>query len=350
MSENSWLRILIFLFTIPKLPIQNRKWLRLSIIAVMLLVLGAVAEAQQPIKIPRIGYLSSNSVAAMSIRTEGFRQGLRELGYEEGKNIVIEWRYAEGKLDRVPALAAELVRLKVDVIVSAGGNATASVTKEATNTIPIVVTNVADPVGSGFAASLARPGANITGLAAISFDLASKRLELAAEAFPKVSRVAILLDPQDASKIVELKEAQAAAKTLGLKLQAIEVRSPSDFERAFKTVTRDRAGVLIVFGSAVTNTGRNAIAEMATKNRLPTMWAESGVMDAGGLMSYGPNYADLFRRAAIYVDKILKGAKPADLPVEQPTKFEFVINLKTAKQIGLTIPPNVLVRADKVIR
>ena len=350
MSENSWLRILIFLFTSPKLPIQNRKGLGLSLIALMLLMLGAVAEAQQPGKIFRIGYLSSNSLAAMSTRTEGFRQGLRELGYEEGKNIVIEWRYAEGKLDRVPGLAAELVRLKVDVIVSAGGNATASITKEATNTIPIVVTNVADPVGSGFAASLARPGANITGLAAITFDLAGKRLELVGEAFPKVSRVAVLLDPQDASKIVELKEAQAAAKTLGLKLHAIEVRSPSDFERAFKTVTRDRAGVLLVLGSAVTNTGRKAIAEMATKNRLPTMWAESGVMDAGGLMSYGPNYADLFRRAAIYVDKILKGAKPADLPVEQPKKFEFVINLKTANQIGVTIPPNVLARADKVIK
>ena len=350
MSENSWLRILWFLFTRPKLPIQNRKGLGLSLIALMLLMLGAMAEAQQPGKIFRIGYLSSNSLAAMSTRTEGFRQGLRELGYEEGKNIVIEWRYAEGKLDRVPGLAAELVRLKVDVIVSAGGNATASITKEATNTIPIVVTNVADPVGSGFAASLARPGANITGLAAITFDLAGKRLELVGEAFPKVSRVAVLLDPQDASKIVELKEAQAAAKTLGLKVQAIEVRSASDFERAFKTVTRDRAGVLLVLGSAVTNTGRKAIAEMATKNRLPTMWAESGVMDAGGLMSYGPNYADLFRRAAIYVDKILKGAKPADLPVEQPKKFEFVINLKTAHQIGVTIPPNVLARADRVIK
>jgi ABC-type uncharacterized transport system substrate-binding protein len=323
----------------------------LSILFVVVpLAAPVIAEAQKPTKIPRIGYLSSNSLAAMSTRTEGFRQGLRELGYVEGKNIVIEWRYAEGKLDRVPALAAELVRLKVDVIVSAGGNATASITKEATNTIPIVVTNVADPVGSGFAVSLARPGANITGLAAITFDLAGKRLELAGEAFPKVSRVAVLLDPQDASKIVELKEAQAAAKTLGLKLQTIEVRSPSDFEGAFKIATRDRAGVLLVLGSAVTNTGRNAIAEMARKNRLPTMWAESGVMDAGGLMSYGPNYADLFRRAAVYVDKILKGAKPADLPVEQPKKFELIINLKAAKQIGLTIPPNVLARADKVIK
>jgi ABC-type uncharacterized transport system substrate-binding protein len=308
------------------------------------------AQAQQTTKIPRVGYLSSNSIAAMSARTEAFRQGLRELGYAEGKNIVIEWRSSEGKLDRLPELAAGLVRLNVDVIVSAGGNATASVVKQATHTIPIVVTNVADPVGSGYAASLARPGANITGLTAISFDLAGKRLELVGEAFPKVSRVAVLLDPQDASKIVELKEAKAAAKALGLKLQAIEVRSPSDFEGAFKAASRDRAGVLLVFGSAVTNTSRKPIAEIAIKNRLPTMWAESGVMDAGGLMSYGPNYADLFRRAAWYVDKILKGAKPSDLPIEQPTKFELVINLKTAKQIGLTIPPNVLVRADRVIR
>jgi len=315
----------------------------------LLLALSFPADAQQPKKVPRIGYLSSNSLGAMSTRTEAFRQGLRELGYVEGKDIVIEWRSAEGKLDRLPALAAELVHLNVDMIVSAGGNATASATKQATHTIPIVVTNVNDPVGSGFIASLARPGANITGLAT-TFELAGKRLELVGDAFPKVTRVAVLLDPQDASKIVELKEAQAAAKGLGLKLQAIEVRSQSDFEGAFKAATRDRAGVLLVLQSAVTNTGRKPIAELATKNRLPTMWAESGLMDAGGLMSYGPNYADLFRRAATYVDKILKGAKPADLPVQQPTKFELVINLKTAKQIGLTIPPSILARADKVIR
>jgi ABC-type uncharacterized transport system substrate-binding protein len=319
-------------------------------LSTMLLALCLSAEGQQPKKVARIGYLSANSLAAMSARTEAFRQGLRELGYLEGKTIVVEWRSAEGKLERLPALAAELVHLNVDVIVSAGGNAAASATQQATRTIPIVVTNVADPVGSGFIASLAQPGANITGLAAITFDLVGKRLELVREAFPKVSRVAVLLDPQDDSKIVELKEAQAAAKALGLKLQTIEVRSPSDFEGGFRVVTRDRAGVLLVLGSAVTNTERRRIAELATKDRLPTMWAESGLMDAGGLMSYGPNYADLFRRAATYVDKILKGAKPADLPVEQPMKFEFVINLKTAKQIGLIIPPNVLARADKVIR
>jgi putative ABC transport system substrate-binding protein len=242
------------------------------------------------------------------------------------------------------------VRLKVDLIVSAGGNGVTSVAQRATHTIPIVMTNVLDPVGSGFIASLARPGGNITGLTGISSDLVGKRLELITETFPKLSRIAVFLDPQDTSKIVELKEAQAAASALGIKLQAIEVKSPRDFESAFKSATRDRAGVLLVLQSAVTNTGRKPIADLATKNRLPTMWGESGLMDAGGLMSYGPNYADLFRRAAIYVDKILKGAKPADLPVEQPTKFELVINLKSAKQIGLTIPTNVLARADKVIR
>jgi putative ABC transport system substrate-binding protein len=213
-----------------------------------------------------------------------------------------------------------------------------------------VVTNVADPVGSGYAVSLARPGMNITGLTAISFDLAGKRLELIGEAIPKVSRIAVLLDPQDDSKIVELKQARAAAKGLGLKLQSIEVQSPSDLEGTLKAAMRDRPEVLLVLGSAVTNAVRIRLAEFAIKNRLPTMWPERGLMDAGGLMSYGPNYAELFRRAATYVDKILKGAKPGDLPIEQPTTFELVINLKTAKQIGLTIPPNVLARADRVIR
>jgi len=338
------------LSTVEGSAIQNPKWLGLSIIAFVFVVAGTVAQAQQTTKIPRIGYLSSNSIAAISARTEAFRQGLRELGYVEGKDILIEYRSGDGKLDRLPALAAELVKLNVDVIVSAGGNATASATKQATHTIPIVTTNVADPVGSGFIASLARPGANITGLAALTFDLAGKRLELVQEAIPKVSLVAVLLDPQDASKIVELRETQAAAKVLGVRLQAIEVQKPNDFQSAFKTATTNRAGVLLVLQSAVTNTDRKPIAELATKNRLPTMWAESGLMDAGGLMSYGPNYADLFRRAATYVDKILKGMKPADIPVEQPMKFELVINLKTAKQIGLTIPPNVLARADRVIR
>jgi len=319
-------------------------------VCAMLFALCASAAAQQPKKIPRLGYVTSNSSAAISTRTEAFRQGLRELGYVDGKNIVIEWRSAEGKLDRLPMLAGELVRLNLDVIVSAGGNATASVIKEATHTIPIVVTNVADPVGSGYAVSLARPGMNITGLTAISFDLAGKRLELIGETIPKVSRIAVLLDPQDDSKIVELNQAQGAAKALGLRLHAIEVQSPSDLEGTLKAAMRDRPQILLVLGSAVTNTVRIPIAEFEIKNRLPTMWPERGLMDAGGLMSYGPNYADLFRRAATYVDKILKGAKPGDLPIEQPRQFELVVNLKTAKQIGLTIPPNVLARADRVIK
>jgi putative ABC transport system substrate-binding protein len=285
----------------------------------------------------------------MSTRTEAFQQELRELGYAEGKNIVIEYRYAEGRRDRLPALAAELVRLNVDIIVSAGGYGTVSPAKQATNTIPIVMTNVTDPVGTGFIATLARPGGNITGLAALTDDLAGKRVELIKETFSKISRMAVLLDPEDASKIVELKSIQALVKGLGLNLQAIEVRS-GDFESAFNTATRERAGALLVLQNAVTNTGRKPIADLATKHRLPTMWAESGLMDAGGLMSYGPSHADMFRRSATYVDKILKGAKPGDLPVEQPTKFELVINLKTANQIGLTIPPNVLARADRVIK
>ena len=257
----------------------------------------------------------------------------------EGKNIIIEYRYGDGQLDRVPALAAELARLKVDMIVIAGGNATVSGAKQAIESVPIIMANVQDPVGSGFVASLARPGGNITGLSALTAELAGKRLDLIRETFPRVSRVAALFDPQDDSKIAELKEAQAVAKAAGVKLQAIELRSSSSqFESAFKAAAKERAGVLLVLQNALTTTGRKPIADLAIKNRLPTVWADSGLMDAGGLMSYGPNVADMFRRTATYVDKIMKGAKPADLPVEQPTKFELVINLKTAKQIGLTIP------------
>ena len=312
--------------------------------------LCVTAHAQQPKKIPTIGYLSASSLAALANRTEAFRQGLSDLGYVEGKNIVIEYRYGDGKLDRVPALAAELGRLNVDMIVIAGGNATVERAKHAIASVPIIMANVQDAVGSGFVTSLARPGGNITGLSALTAELAGKRLDLIRETFPQVSRVGALFDPQDDSKIVELKEAQVIAKAAGVKLQAIEVRSSSDFERAFKAAVKERAEVLLVLQNALTTTGRKAIADLAIKNRLPTVWADSGLMDMGGLMSYGPNVADLFRRAATYVDKIIKGAKPADLPVEQPKKFEFIINLKTAKQIGLTIPPNVLARADRVIK
>jgi putative ABC transport system substrate-binding protein len=317
---------------------------------VVLLAVAVMGEAQQPKKVPRIGYLSGSAAAAMSSRTEAFQHGLRDLGYVEGKNIVVEYRYGDGKIDRVPALAAELARLNVDMIVVAGGNALLRATKQAIDSIPIVMANVQDPVGSGFIASLARPGGNITGLSSLTAELAGKRLDLIRETFRKGVRVGALYDPQDESKVVEMKEAQTVAKLAGLKLQAFEVRGLKDVESAFKAAVIERAEVLLVMQSAVTVTARKLIAELAIDNRLPTVWADSLLMDAGGLMSYGPNTADMFRRAAIYVDKILKGAKPADIPVEQPRKFELIINLKTAKQIGLTIPPNVLARADRIIK
>jgi putative ABC transport system substrate-binding protein len=319
-------------------------------LSALLFALCASAQAQQAKRLPRIGYLSASSGTAIASRTAAFRQGLSDLGYVEGKNIVIEYRYGDGKLARVSALAAELARLNVDMLVIAGGNATVDRAKQAIDSVPIIMANVQDPVGSGFVASLARPGGNITGLSALTSELAGKRLDLIRETFPQASRVAALFDPQDDSKIVEMKEAQTIAKATGLKLQAIEVRDSGDFEKAFKAAAKERAEVLLVLQNALTTTGRKPIADLAIKNRLPTVWADSGLMDAGGLMSYGPNVDDLFQRAATYVDKILKGAKPADLPVEQPKKFEFFINLKTAKQIGLTVPPNVLARADRVIK
>lgn len=322
-------------------------WFALS---ALLFALCASAQAQQAKRPPRIGYLSASSVSAIASRTAAFRQGLSELGYVEGKNIVIEYRYGDGKLDRVPALAAGLIRLNVDMIVIAGGNGAVRRVKQSIDSVPIIMANVLDPVGSGFVASLARPGGNITGLSALTSELVGKRLDLIRETFPQASRVAALFDPQDDSKIVEMKEAQTVAKAAGVKLQAIEVRRSGEFESAFKAAAKERAEVLLVLQNALTTTGRKPIADLAIKNRLPTFWADSGLMDAGGLMSYGPNVSDLFHRAATYVDKILKGAKPAELPVEQPIKFEFFINLKTAKQIGLTIPPNVLARADKVIK
>jgi putative ABC transport system substrate-binding protein len=308
----------------------------------------SLADAQQPVKVPRIGNLSPGSSYASPNR-EAFRQGLRDLGYVEGKNILIEYRYAEGKSDRLRGLAAELVRLKVDVIVTTGGQASRAA-KATTTTIPIVFTLVSDPVGEGLVASLARPGGNLTGLSSVSQDLSGKRLELLKEAIPKVSRVAVLYDPNDPAKIAEFKEIEVNARPLGVQLQSLEVRSPDEFESAFKTAIRAKAAALLVLPTSILITHRKRIAELATKNRLPAMFAYSQDVDAGGLMSYGPDFADLNRRAATYVDKILKGTKPADLPVEQPIKFHLGINLKAAKQIGLTIPPNVLARADRVMR
>jgi len=321
-------------------------WLALS---ALLFALCFSAEAQQATRIPRIGFLFGASPSANAGRGEAFRQGLRELGYIEGKNILIEERYGEGKLDRLPALAAELLRLNVDLIITAGPAVTRPV-KEATKTIPIVMAFDSDPVGSGFVASLARPGGNITGLSSLSPELTGKRLELLKETVPKLVRVAVLGNPANTATELNFKEAQVAARTYGLQIQSLEVRGPNDLDSAFSTMIKGRADALLPLGDSVVVFHRERIVNFATKNRLPSMHGDKAWVEAGGLMSYGPDILDNFRRAAYYVDKILKGAKPGDLPVEQPKKFEFVINLKTAKQIGVTIPPNVLARADKVIR
>jgi len=315
----------------------------------LLFALSLSVEAQQPPKIPRIGILLGASPSYFAARVEAFRQRLREIGFVEGKNIVIEPRYAEGKLERLPDLAAELVRLKVDVMVTAGGP-TSLAAKKASATIPIVFTGEADPVGSGLVSSLARPGGNITGLSVMAQDLDGKRLELLKEAFPKVALVAFLWAPGNSRGNVALTEMEAAAKTLGVKLQPLPVRSLDDFDSAFAQAKRDGAQALITSTGPLISTQRRQVSDFAAKNHLPAMYPYSEFVEAGGLMSYAPNYADLFRRAATYVDKILKGSKPGDLAVEQPRKFELIINLQTARQIGLTFPPNVLARADKVIR
>ena len=332
------------------LPDKLKLRLATASVALILVVAGAaIAEAQQPGKVPRIGYLSATSPSVNPTRIEAFRQGLRELGYVEGKNIIIEWRYAEGNLDRLRELAAELVRLKVDLIVSAGPQPTRAA-KEATTTIPIVMGYDSDPVGSGFVASLARPGGNITGLSALFPELSGKRLELLKEIVPRLSRVAVFGTSTWPGNAQALRETELAAGALGVQLQYLDVRGPKDVETAFRAAGKGRAEAVLVLTSSVLNSHRIQVADLAVKNRLPAAYGAPQYVEDGGLLSYAPSYTDLFRRAATYVDKILKGAKPADLPVEQPTKFEFVINLKAAKQIGLTIPPNVLARADKVIK
>jgi putative ABC transport system substrate-binding protein len=304
--------------------------------------------AQQP---PQIGYLlGSLSSAGDQARSEAFRQGLRELGYIEGKNLVIEYRSAEGKADRFPSLAAELVRLTVELIVTAGPLATRAA-KQATSTIPIVMANDPDPVGNGFVASLARPGGNVTGLSNLAPELGGKQLELLKEIVPKLSRVAVFGTSTQPGTAQRLREMEVAAGAFGLKLQYSDVQSPKDIEGAFRAANKSGAdAVLIMMAGVVAGAHRTRILELAAKSRLPTIVQSRGFVEAGGLISYGVYIRDLDRRAATYVDKILKGARPADLPIEQPTKFELVINLKTAKQIGLTIPPNVLARADRVIR
>jgi len=315
----------------------------------MLFALCFSVEAQQPTKIPRIGYLGGVPPSANEARIEAFGQGLRELGYVEGKNIVIEWRSSEGKTDRLPGLAAELVRLKVDVIVTGGSPATRSA-REATVTIPIVMTQDGDPVGSGFVASLARPGGNITGLSNFSPELSGKRLELLKETVPRLSRVAVFGTSTTPGHAQVLKETELAAGAFGVKLQYVDVLGPKDIETVFQAASKGRADAVLALGGPILASQRTQIADFAVKNRLPGIYIATEYVEAGGLMTYGVSITDLYRRAATYVDKILKGAKPADLPVEQPKKFEFIINLKAAKQIGLTIPPNVLVRADRVIK
>jgi putative ABC transport system substrate-binding protein len=319
------------------------------LLTTVLLTTAFSAEAQQPTKIPRIGFLGTSSPSAISVRVEGFRQGLRENGYVEGQNIAIEYRWAEGKLDRLPNLAAELVSHKVDIIVT-HGDAGIRALKQATKTIPIVVGVTGDLVVTGHAVSLARPGGNITGFVDTSPDLSGKRMELLKEILPKVSHIAILWNAANPVKVLDFKETEAAAQALGLKLQSLEVRASEDFEKNFKIATTRHPGALVVLQDALTTANTRSTVDFATKSRLPAMYGSSEVVDVGGLMSYAANLSDLFRRTAVYVDKILKGAKPADLPIEQPTKFEFIVNLKAAKQIGLTIPPNVLARADRVIR
>jgi putative ABC transport system substrate-binding protein len=328
-----------------KSKIENLKWLGLSVIA-LVLVSGGVAQAQQTKNVPRVGILFIGSRNQPHL--EAFKQGLRERGYTEGKNIVREYRYAEGNNDRLPELAAELVRDKVDVIVTTA-SVSALAARTVTKTIPIVMTS-GNPLESGLAASLAKPGGNVTGLTVLSADLSGKRVELLRETFPKTARIAALRSAQDYEAMPGYKETQKAAQALSLRLHSVEVQSANDLENAFAQMEKARDGALLVILSPMVTLNSRRIVELALKYRLPGMYPTKQFAEEGGLMAYGPLIGDLYRRAATYVDKILKGAKPADLPVEQPTKFELVINLKTAKQIGLTIPPNVLARADKVIK
>jgi ABC-type uncharacterized transport system substrate-binding protein len=327
---------------------KKHKLLR-STLCALLMALSFPAEAQQAKKVPLIGYLGGSSFSIGKSNIDAFRQGLHELGYVEGKNILLEYRWADAKFDRLPALAAELVSLKADVIVTAGTQPTLAV-KQASSTIPIVVGSAGDLVGTGLVASLARPGGNVTGSTNIDPDLSAKRLELLKETIPKLSRVAILYHGGPGGDEDELQETQAAAKRSKVQVQSYRVQNPSEFERVYGTMTKERADALIIFHGNFTSFHRRQLVDLATKKRLPTMCGQPAWSEDGGLISYGHDRRHQYRRAAYFVDKILKGAKPADLPVEQPMKFEFVINLKTAKRIGLTIPPNVLVRADKVIK
>src|SRR5215813_8858118 len=325
------------------------KKIGVSLVAIFVLASVHFADAQQSPKIPQIGILSPYSASDSAVWHQAFRQGLSKFGWIEGKNISIEYRYSEGKDDRLPALAAELVRLKVDVIVTSITPDTLAA-KNATTTIPIVMASVADPVGSGFADSLARPGGNITGQTNIAPELSGKWLELLKDTVPKLTRVAVLWNPEGVISPLGWKESQLPARALGLQLYSMEVRSSDDFDKAFKDATRARVGAVDIVPNALISRNQKRIAALAVKSRLPSIYGLTDFVNFGGLMAYGPDRSDLFRRAATYVDKILKGTKAADLPVERPMKFELAINLKTAKQIGLTIPQSVLFRADRVIK
>jgi putative ABC transport system substrate-binding protein len=327
---------------------MNRKIFCITL-CTLLFALCRSTRAQHPTKIPRLGFLSVTSASANSTRNEAFRHGLRELGYVEGKNIIIEWRFADGKLDRLRGLATELIRAKVDVIVT-GGTGSTRPAFEATNTIPIVMAQDPDPVGNGFIASLARPGGNITGLSTLAPEISGKQLEFLKEIVSKLNRVAVLGSSTSPSNAQALREVESAASAVRVQLQYLDIRSPMDIEPAFQEARKERADALLTLVGPVLANRRIQIAHLAMTGRLPAIYGQPEYLDAGGLMSYAVSFTDLHRRTALYVDKILKGAKPADLPVEQPTKFELVINLKAAKQIGLTIPPNVLARADRVIR
>ena len=336
-----------------KSKIQNLKWVGIVAIVITFAMCGVVAQAQQPTKIPRIGYVSGQGdPKAPGPLVEGFRQGLRDLGYVEGKNILVEYRYTvEGGVDRVPGLVTELVQLKVDVLVATSTSAIRAA-KQATKTIPIVMVSPTDPVAAGFVDSLARPGGNITGVVRLSRELSGKRLELLKEAVPRISRIGVLWDGSAApGPAIAFKEYEAAARSLKLEFQSLEVRGPHpDLDGAFQAAAKGRVNALIVVENSTVDRQSKRIVDFTIKNRLPSVWEGREFVEAGGLMSYSSDDPANYRRAATYVDKILKGAKPAELPVEQPTKFELVINLKTAKQIGLTIPPNMLARADTVIK
>jgi putative ABC transport system substrate-binding protein len=315
-----------------------------------LLAVPLGAEGQQAASLPRIGFLNTASLSDPRVPPflQAFRQGLRELGYVEGQNIAIELRWAEGQYDRLPGLAVELVRLKVNIIVAAGPSAVQAA-KQATETIPIVMPAIADPVAMGFVASLARPGGTITGISNMQPELVGKQLELLKEMLPKLSRVALLGNPANPGNVPLVRYAQDAARTLGIRLHPLEARDPREIDSAFAEISRERADAVIVLSDTVLLDSRTRIADHAVRRRLPTVFGASEFTEAGGLLTYGPSISDGYRRAATYVDKILKGAKPADLPIGQPTKFELVINLKTAKALGLTIPPSLLQRADQVI-